>query len=305
MKHYYSLNDYLIKKFGKKVYKIALNGNMSCPNRDGSLGHGGCIFCSAGGSGDFAGNPSESITQQIEHGKALLSAKYSGNSYIAYFQAYTNTYAPVEYLRRIFTEAIHHPDIICLSIATRPDCLGEEVIDLLQELNAQKPIWIELGLQTIHPQTASYIRRGYELDTFEQAMLLLKNAGIETIVHMIIGLPGEDKKMILETADYIAHSSASGIKLQLLHVLTGTDLAADYEKGLFKTLTLDEYLDILTDIIKILPPDMVIHRLTGDGPKKLLVAPEWSTDKKNVLNSINRTFSDKNVIQGMNFRFIS
>ncbi len=305
MKHYYSLNDYLIKKFGKKVYKIALNGNMSCPNRDGSLGHGGCIFCSAGGSGDFAGNPSESITQQIEHGKALLSAKYSGNSYIAYFQAYTNTYAPVEYLRRIFTEAIHHPDIVCLSIATRPDCLGEEVIDLLQELNTQKPIWIELGLQTIHPQTASYIRRGYELDTFEQAMLLLKNAGIETIVHMIIGLPGEDKKMILETADYIAHSSASGIKLQLLHVLTGTDLAADYEKGLFKTLTLDEYLDILTDIIKILPPDMVIHRLTGDGPKKLLVAPEWSTDKKNVLNSINRTFSDKNVIQGMNFRFIS
>lgn len=305
MKHYYSLNDYLIKKFGKKVYKIALNGNMSCPNRDGSLGHGGCIFCSAGGSGDFAGNPSESITQQIEHGKALLSAKYSGNSYIAYFQAYTNTYAPVEYLRRIFTEAIHHPNIVCLSIATRPDCLGEEVIDLLQELNAQKPIWIELGLQTIHPQTASYIRRGYELDTFEQAMLLLKNAGIETIVHMIIGLPGEDKKMILETADYIAHSSASGIKLQLLHVLTGTDLAADYEKGLFKTLTLDEYLDILTDIIKILPPDMVIHRLTGDGPKKLLVAPEWSTDKKNVLNSINRTFSDKNVIQGMNFRFIS
>lgn len=305
MKHYYSLNDYLIKKFGKKVYKIALNGNMSCPNRDGSLGHGGCIFCSAGGSGDFAGNPSESITQQIEHGKALLSAKYSGNSYIAYFQAYTNTYAPVEYLRRIFTEAIHHPDIVCLSIATRPDCLGEEVIDLLQELNAQKPIWIELGLQTIHPQTASYIRRGYELDTFEQAMLLLKNAGIETIVHMIIGLPGEDKKMILETADYIAHSSASGIKLQLLHVLTGTDLAADYEKGLFKTLTLDEYLDILTDIIKILPPDMVIHRLTGDGPKKLLVAPEWSTDKKNVINSINRTFSDKNVIQGMNFRFIS
>ncbi len=305
MKHYYSLNDYLIKKFGKKVYKIALNGNMSCPNRDGSLGHGGCIFCSAGGSGDFAGNPSESITQQIEHGKALLSAKYSGNSYIAYFQAYTNTYAPVEYLRRIFTEAIHHPDIVCLSIATRPDCLGEEVIDLLQELNTQKPIWIELGLQTIHPQTASYIRRGYELDTFEQAMLLLKNAGIETIVHMIIGLPGEDKKMILETADYIAHSSASGIKLRLLHVLTGTDLAADYEKGLFKTLTLDEYLDILTDIIKILPPDMVIHRLTGDGPKKLLVAPEWSTDKKNVLNSINRTFSDKNVIQGMNFRFIS
>lgn len=302
MKHYYSLNDYLIEKFGTKVYKIALNGNMSCPNRDGSIGHKGCIFCSAGGSGDFAGNPSRTITEQIETGKELLSAKYFGNSYIAYFQAYTNTYAPVDYLRKIFTEAILHPDIVCLSIATRPDCINEEIISLLSELNAVKPVWIELGLQTIHPSTASYIRRGYELDVFDRAMTLLNAAGIETIIHMIIGLPGEDKKMILETADYIANSGAKGIKLQLLHVLKNTDLATDYMQNKFNVLSLEEYLDILMDIIRILPPDMVIHRLTGDGPKKILIAPQWSGNKRNVLNTINRTFSRENVFQGMNHK---
>lgn len=302
MKHYYSLNDYLIEKFGTKVYKIALNGNMSCPNRDGSIGHKGCIFCSAGGSGDFAGNPSQTITEQIETGKELLSAKYFGNSYIAYFQAYTNTYAPVDYLRRIFTEAILHPDIVCLSIATRPDCINEEIISLLSELNAVKPVWIELGLQTIHPSSASYIRRGYELDVFDHAMTLLNTARIETIIHMIIGLPGEDKKMMLETADYIVNSGAKGIKLQLLHVLKNTDLATDYIQNKFNVLSLEEYLDILMDIIRILPPDMVIHRLTGDGPKKILIAPQWSGNKRNVLNTINQTFARENVFQGMNHK---
>lgn len=301
MNHYYSLNNYLTEKFGRKVYKLALNGNMSCPNRDGSIGHKGCIFCSEGGSGDFAGNPAESITTQIENGKKFLSSKYTGDSYIAYFQAYTNTYAPVGYLRNIFTEAIMHPDIVCLSIATRPDCINEEVISLLSELNAIKPVWIELGLQTIHPETADYIRRGYTLDTFDYAMKLLNTAGIETIVHMIIGLPGENKTMMLQTAGYIGQSGAKGIKLQLLHVLKNTDLAVDYENGLFETLSLEEYVDILMDIIRLLPPDMVIHRLTGDGPKKILTAPQWSGDKKNVLNTINRILKEQNIIQGSNY----
>lgn len=301
MNHYYSLNNYLTEKFGRKVYKIALNGNMSCPNRDGSIGHKGCIFCSEGGSGDFAGNPAESITAQIENGKKFLSSKYTGNSYIAYFQAYTNTYAPVGYLRNIFTEAIMHPDIVCLSIATRPDCINEEIISLLSELNAIKPVWIELGLQTIHPETADYIRRGYTLDTFDYAMKLLNTAGIETIVHMIIGLPGENKTMMLQTAGYIGQSGAKGIKLQLLHVLKNTDLAVDYKNGLFETLSLEEYVDILMDIIRLLPPDMVIHRLTGDGPKKILTAPQWSGDKKNVLNTINRILKEHNITQGSNY----
>lgn len=287
MRKYITLNQYLLERFGEKVYKIALNGNMSCPNRDGSIGHKGCIFCSEGGSGDFAGNPLESITKQIEHGKALLSRKYSGHSYIAYFQAFTNTYGPVEYLRKIFTEAINHPDIVCLSIATRPDCISPEVVALLTELNAIKPVWIELGLQTIHPATTEYIRRGYPLETFDHAMNLLNSAGIETIVHMIIGLPGETRDMMLETAEYIGKSGAKGIKLQLLHVLKNTDLATDYENGLFEVLTLSEYTEILIDIIGILPDNMIIHRLTGDGPKKLLIAPKWSADKKKVLNTIN------------------
>lgn len=301
MKHYYSLNDYLIEKFGRKVYKIALNGNMSCPNRDGSIGHKGCIFCSEGGSGDFAGSAFLSVTEQLEAGKRRLSQKYKGSSYIAYFQAYTNTYASVEYLEKIFTEAIMHPDVVCLSIATRPDCLDKDKLALLARLNRIKPVWVELGLQTIHEPTASYIRRGYDLSVFDSAMDLLNNTGIETIVHMIIGLPNEDKEMMLKTADYIGHTGAKGIKLQLLHVLKNTDLACDYEKRLFSVLSLEEYTDILMDIIKLLPPDIVIHRLTGDGPKKLLIAPQWSADKKHVLNTINKTLTKQNIIQGTNY----
>lgn len=301
MTHYYSLNEYLIKTFGTKVYKIALNGNMSCPNRDGSIGHKGCIFCSEGGSGDFAENAFLSVTEQLEAGKQRLSRKYKGSSYIAYFQAYTNTYASVEYLEKIFTEAITHPDVVCLSIATRPDCLDSDKIALLTRLNSIKPVWVELGLQTIHEPTASYIRRGYDLFVFDRAMNLLNNSGIETIVHMIIGLPGETPSMMLDTAQYIGRCGAKGIKLQLLHVLENTDLAADYAGGCFETLSLDEYTDILMEIIKILPKDMVIHRLTGDGPKKLLIAPLWSADKKNVLNTIHRAFSENNIIQGSNY----
>lgn len=301
MKPYYSLNDYLIQKFGQKTYKIALNGGMSCPNRDGLIDTRGCIFCSAKGSGEFAGSPSLSIRQQIEQGKALLSRKYTGHSYIAYFQAYTNTCGDISYLEKIFSEAISHPDIVCLSIATRPDCLPEEIIRLLQELNRQKPVWVELGLQTIHDATARYIRRGYELPVFEDAVSRLHSAGIETIVHMIIGLPHESRQDILTTAAYIASMPVQGIKLQLLHVLRGTDLARDYSLGLFETLSLEEYIRLLADILEILPPDMVIHRLTGDGDKRLLIAPTWSTDKKVVLNTLYNYFRKHNVVQGKFF----
>lgn len=298
MRHYYSLNDYLKNKYGEKVYKLALNGGMSCPNRDGLIDTRGCIFCSAGGSGDFAQDGSLSVTEQINRARELIRNKYSGSRYIAYFQAYTNTYAPVEYLRGIYMEALSHPDIVCLSIATRPDCLSPEIIELLAYCNTIKPVWIELGLQTIHPKTAEYIRRGYTLDVFDTAMVRLHNAGIKTIVHMIIGLPGETRADMLSTASYIAKSGSWGIKLQLLHVLRGTDLAADYEKGLFSTLSLEEYTDILMEILEHLPPEMVIHRLTGDGPKKLLIAPLWSANKHNVRNTINQALDKGNILQG-------
>lgn len=301
MTHCYSLNQYLLEKFHTKVYKIALNGNMSCPNRDGSIGHRGCIFCSEGGSGDFAGEPSLSITEQIETGKQRLSGKYKGSSYIAYFQAFTNTYAPVEHLEALFTEALAHPDIVCLSIATRPDCLDKDKAALLSRLNKIKPVWVELGLQTIHETSAAYIRRGYDLPVFEHAMNLLNEAAIETIVHMIIGLPHESESMMLDTARYIGRCGAKGIKLQLLHVLKNTDLAADYENGDFEVLSLEEYTHILMEIIKILPKELVIHRLTGDGAKQLLIAPLWSADKKNVLNTLNNAFEVNNIIQGSDF----
>lgn len=301
MAHYYSLNQYLMETFHTKVYKIALNGNMSCPNRDGSIGHKGCIFCSEGGSGDFAGSPSLSITEQIEAGKEKLSGKFKGSSYIAYFQAYTNTYAPVSYLEKLFAEALAHPDVVCLSVATRPDCLDRDKIALLSRLNQVKPVWVELGLQTIHEKSAAYIRRGYHLSVFERAMELLNEAGIETVVHMIIGLPHESESMILDTARYIGRCGAKGIKLQLLHVLKNTDLAADYENGIFEVLSLEEYTHILAEIIKVLPKEMVIHRLTGDGAKKLLIAPLWSADKKNVLNTLNSAFEANNITQGSDF----
>lgn len=227
-KPYHSLDHMLRERFGEKVYKVTLNGGMSCPNRDGKLGSRGCIFCSAGGSGDFAADAELSVTEQIDSQIALLSAKRPIHKYIAYFQAYTNTYAPVEYLRKIFTEALAHPSVVALSIGTRPDCLGEDVLDLLNELNQRKPVWVELGLQTMHERTAAYIRRGYPLSCFEDAVQNLRKRQIEVIVHTILGLPGESEKDILETMQYLNGQDIQGIKLQLLHVLKGTDLAEDY-----------------------------------------------------------------------------
>lgn len=286
---YRSANEYYRELFGTKVYKLALDGGFTCPNRDGTLGTGGCIFCS-GGSGDFSVPAGDDVSAAIETAKALVAGK-GGEKYIAYFQSYTCTYAPLEYLRRLYSEAVSHPDIAALSIGTRPDCLPEDVIALLSELNQIKPVFIELGLQTIHPKTAEYIRRGYALDVYDTAVRDLKEAGIRVIVHMIIGLPGETKEMAIETAKYIASSGADGIKFQLLHVLKGTDLAEEYLSGKFKSLSLEEYTDILAECLMQLPPDMVVHRITGDGAKRDLIAPLWSADKKKVLNYIRKCFS--------------
>ena len=266
-KPYHSLDYMLRERFGEKVYKVTLNGGMSCPNRDGKLGTRGCIFCSAGGSGDFAADSSLSITEQIDRQISILSAKRPIHKYIAYFQAFTNTYAPVEYLEKIFTEALSHPGIVALSIGTRPDCLGKDVVTLLSRLNRQKPVWVELGLQTIHEKTAAYIRRGYPLSCFEDAVRRLRSEDIEVIVHTILGLPGESTQDILNTMEYLNHQDIQGIKLQLLHVLRGTDLASDYEKGLFCTYERDEYISLVISCLEHLRPDMVIHRITGDGPR--------------------------------------
>lgn len=294
-KPYHSLDYEMKQRFGTKVYKIALDGGMTCPNRDGTLGTRGCIFCSEGGSGDFA-SPLSQIDEAAQRIKSKLGSSQA--AYIAYFQSYTNTYAPVSYLRRIFTEAITHPDVKVLSIATRPDCLSDEILDLCAELNQIKPVWLELGLQTIHPQTARFIRRGYELDCFEQALAKIRMRGLETIVHVILGLPGEDRQMMLETISYLADSDIQGIKLQLLHVLKGTDLADIYEKTPFPVMEMDEYLDLVLDCIALLPPRIVIHRITGDGPKKLLIAPLWSANKRLVLNTLTRRFKERGITQG-------
>ena len=282
------LNEYLRSRFGCKVYKLSLSADVTCPNRDGRLDTRGCIFCSAGGSGDFAADRHKPIAEQMEEAKARVSAKNRDGKYIAYFQSFTGTYAPVSYLRKIFTEAIQPEDIVALSVATRPDCLGPEVLALLSELNQTKPVWVELGLQTIHEGTARYIRRGYPLTVYDKAVKDLKEAGLEIIVHVILGLPGESAEDMLETVRYVAASGADGIKLQLLHVLRGTDLADDYYAGKVPVMSLEEYTDLLCRVVKEIPDEMVIHRLTGDGPKKLLIAPAWSADKKKVLNTIHK-----------------
>ena len=282
------LNDYLREKFGCKVYKLALNGGFTCPNRDGTLDMRGCIFCSAGGSGEFAESPNLSITEQIEEGKKRVEKKIKDGKYIAYFQAYTNTYGPVEKLRKLFTEAINHPDIVVLSIGTRPDCLPEDVLNLLGELNQIKPVWVELGLQTIHKKSADYIRRGYELPVYDRAVKELRKRNIEVITHVIIGLPGETTKDMEDTVRYVCSSGATGIKLQLLHILRNTDLATEYESGKISVLSEDEYIEILKRLTDIIPDNVIIHRLTGDGDKKILIAPMWSANKRHVINRINK-----------------
>lgn len=286
------------QRFGEKVYRLALNGGMTCPNRDGRVGTGGCIFCSGGGSGEFAADPALSVREQIESGKRLLSAKRPVRKYIAYFQAFTNTYAPVEYLRPLFTEAVSHPETAVLSVATRPDCLPEPVTALLSELNRIKPVWVELGLQTMHEDTAASIRRGYPLPVFEDAVRRLRAEGLEVIVHVILGLPGEDRGRMLETIRYLSSCDIQGIKLQLLHILKGTELARRYETDPFPVFTMEEYVRLIPSCVELLHPDIVVHRLTGDGPKDLLIEPKWSLAKRTVLNSIHQEFRRRDTWQG-------
>ncbi len=300
-KRYHSMDYDLKQLYGEKVYKITLNGGMTCPNRDGKIGHGGCIFCSTAGSGDFAGPATCSITKQLAMGKENLTKKRPVHSYIAYFQAFTNTYAPVEYLRQIYMEAIQDPDVQILSIATRPDCLPDDVLQLLEEINQIKPVWVELGLQTIHPQTANYIRRGYPLEVFEEAVNNLRKRNISVITHTILGLPGENEDMMLETIDYLNKMDIQGIKLQLLHILKGTDLALDYEKQPFWSPSMEEYISLLGTCIARLRPDITIHRLTGDGPKELLIAPSWTSQKRTVLNTLHRYLKEQDIWQGKEY----
>lgn len=353
-KRYFSLDAYLRETFGEKVYKVSLNGGMTCPNRDGTLDTRGCIFCSAGGSGDFAAPVCDSVTRQIDLAIAgIRKAKTVGTKFIAYFQSYTNTYAEVSYLKKIFTEAMMHPDIVALSIGTRPDCLGDEVLSLLASLNEIKPVWVELGLQTIHERTARFIRRGYELPIFEKAVADLNRIGVQVIVHVIVGLPFESRQDLMATIQYLSsysrqwqeqrrtikvqerlhsgevqseqesviqwneglHQGANkelqviqrpviqGIKLQLLHVLRGTDL--EKYQSYFKTLSLEEYVDIVIACIEHLPQDIVVHRITGDGPKALLLAPLWSASKKTVMNTIHREMKQRDSWQGKQIPFFT
>ena len=339
MIYYRSLNNYLRETYGEKMYKLALDGGFSCPNRDGRISDRGCSFCLKG-SGAFSASVNyreedsdkevkKAVFTAIEEAKGILGEKTAGSRFIAYFQSYTGTYAPLTKLKRIYSAALSHPEIEVLSVATRPDCLGDDVLKLLSGLNMseEKPsggafpeaealsagphskhsrdlqiescpenlpcgrhskVWIELGLQTIHEKTAEKIRRGYPLSVYDEAMKKLRALGIPVIVHMILGLPGETPEMMVDTARYIAKSGASGIKFQLLHILKGTDMAEDYEKGLFEPLSMEEYIDILSECVSVLPPDIIVHRLTGDGARKDLLAPLWSLDKKRVLNEIHK-----------------
>lgn len=301
-KRYYSLNYYLKQTYGEKVYRLSLNGGMTCPNRDGTLGSRGCIFCSAGGSGDFAADSTLPISMQLVKAREMVSAKTDCRKFIAYFQAYTNTYADISYLRKIYLEAAAQPDIVAISIATRPDCIGNDVLSLLLEINQIKPVWIELGLQTIHPATSNFIRSGFTYDCFLDTAARLSEAGLTIIVHLILGLPGETKEMMLASVDAVASLPISGIKLQLLHILEGTELAAYYRAHPFPLFTLDEYCDFIPRCLERLPEDIIIHRITGDGPKRLLIAPKWSTDKKRVLNQIHRNMKEQDTWQGKYFR---
>ncbi|MBE6824049.1 MAG: TIGR01212 family radical SAM protein [Ruminococcaceae bacterium] len=290
---YTSLSKYLKKEYGERFYKLSLSCATTCPNRDGACGNKGCIFCSIKGSGDFSQNALLDVSSQIERAKQLVKNKTNNSKYIAYFQSFTSTYGDIEYLRKVFFETITRDDIAILSIATRPDCLPDNVIELIRELNNIKPVWVELGLQSIHDNTAKYIRRGYDTKVYFDSVRKLKAVGVHVITHVIIGLPYETHDMMLETVKQVSKVT-DGIKLQLLHVLKGTDLEKEYNDNKFETLSLDEYADILCKCISVLPENVVIHRLTGDGDKKLLVSPLWTKDKKRVLNYINHRIATYN-----------
>ena len=297
-KRYYSFDSFLKNRFGEKIYKVSLDGGFTCPNRDGTIGTGGCIFCSEGGSGDFASDARLSVSDQITQGISLVAAKNPSSRYIAYFQAFTNTYAPVSRLRKLFTEAIEDSRIAALAIGTRPDCLPDNVLALLKELNERKPVFVELGLQTIHPVTAGLIRRGYPLSCFEEAVRNLSSIGVWTVVHLILGLPGETEDMMLESVRYLNSLPIHGVKFSMLHILKGTDLADIYLEKPFPVFTMESYVNLILQCIGNLRSDIVIHRLTGDGPKDLLIAPLWSLRKRTVLNNIAHQLKVQDIRQG-------
>ncbi len=299
---YYTLNNYYQDKYGEKVYKIAIDGGFTCPNRDGSLDYRGCIFCSTSGSGDYASKKASSIKGRVLEAKTSITKRNKAHKFIVYFQSYTNTYASVSLLEELYTAAIVDDQIVGLSIATRPDCLSPEIIELLTNLQKKIDIYIELGLQTILKASADFIRRAYPLATYDQAINLLKQAGIPIVTHLILGLPGESKSMIMESIDYVAATQTHGIKLQLLHILKNTDLYTYYQKTPFVLPDMDTYIDWIISSIQRLPPDMVVHRITGDGPKNLLIEPKWSLNKRLVLGSFAKAMKKSKAYQSQNYK---
>ena len=302
-KRYHSLNYFLRNKYGEKIYKIPLDGGFTCPNRDGKVAKGGCTFCSSHGSGDFAGSRILTITEQFDDRKKVMEKKWNKGKYIAYFQAYTNTYAPIEELREKYSQAIAEENVVALSIATRPDCLGDDVLELLEEMSKKVYLWVELGLQTINDETAENFNRGYKFEVFKEGIKKLQDRGIEVVVHSIFGLPGETKEDMLKTIDYIAHSGAQGIKFHLLHLMKYTKMAEQYYNGEFEFLSEEDYIDLICEGISMIPEDMVVHRLTGDAPRATLIGPMWSLKKWEVLNAIDKALVDRDIWQGKNFKY--
>lgn len=301
-KRYHTLNYHLRKKFGQKVFKISLDAGFTCPNRDGTLANEGCFFCSARGSGDFAGDPDHSIKEQFAKVSQVMHRKWATGKYIAYFQAFSNTYAPLETLRSLYEEALEQPGVVGLAIATRPDCINDDIVNLLYELSQRTYLWVELGLQTIHDKTAKSMNLHYNFNTFLTALEKLQNKKIETCTHIILGLPGETKEDMMATAGKVASLPLQGIKIHLLHLMKETPLAQIYEKKPFHFLTQEEYVSLVVDILEILPPDMIIHRLTGDSPRNLLIAPHWSLNKWEVLNQIDNLMQERKTWQGKLYR---
>jgi len=303
-KRYHSLNYFLREKFGEKVFKISLDAGFSCPNRDGTISSGGCIFCSERGSGDFAGDRCFSISKQFEDIKTMMNKKWKDGKYIAYFQAYTNTYAPIEVLKAKYDEAVNQEDVVSLAIATRPDCLKEEVLDLLGEYSKKVYTWVELGLQTSKDETAKLINRGYKLVVFEEAVRKLREKKVDVVVHVIFGLPGETREDMLSTIEYLSRMDIQGVKLHLLHLMKNTPLERLYDQGKLRLLEMEEYLELITTAVTMLPENIVVHRLTGDAPRDLLIGPMWSLRKWEVLNAIDKKFEDEDLYQGKNFNDI-
>ncbi len=281
------LSDVLKEQYGEKIYKLSLTSGCTCPNRDGTLGYGGCTFCSEGGSGEFASAPGD-IEEQIEEAKERICRKTDAKRFIAYFQAYTNTYGDIDRLSALYRKVIQREDIVILSLGTRPDCLDDSVLEMIRELNRIKPVWIELGLQTMHEATAERVHRGYRLQTFENALCRLKSMSVKVIVHVIFGLPGESTEEMLQTVRYLATLRPDGIKIQMLNILKGTELGRQYEAAPFQLLTMEEYTDLVVRSMQLLPEETVLHRMTGDGPGDLLIAPDWVRNKKKVLNTIRK-----------------